>query len=67
MHGNQLIEFSFIDNYSWKKLSLNFIEEVAGLQQDEYMRENCRGNKYLLMNLDIRSKEERLGYQNLAL
>ena len=42
------------------------IEEVVGLQQEEYMRENCRGNKYFLMNLDIRSKEERLGYQNLA-
>ena len=42
MHGNQLIELSFIDNYSWKKLSLNLMEEVARLQQEEYMRENCR-------------------------
>ena len=56
MHGNQLIELSFIDNYSWKKLSLNLIEEVARLQQEEYMRENCRGKKYFLKNLDIRRK-----------
>ena len=27
------------------------IKEVAGLQQEESMRENCQGNKYL-MNLD---------------
>ena len=62
MHGNQVIELSFIDNYSWKNLLLNLIGEVAGLQQEEQMPENFRGNKYSLMNLDIRSKEERLGY-----
>ena len=37
MHGNQVIELSFIDNYSWKKLSLNLTGEVAELQQEEYM------------------------------
>ena len=56
MHGNQLIKLAFIDNYSWKKLSLNWIEEVARLQQEEYMRENCRGKKYFLTNLDILRK-----------
>ena len=56
MHGNQLVELSFIDNYSWKKLSLDLIEEVARLQQEEYMLENWRGKKYFLMNLDIRRK-----------
>ena len=54
MHGNQVpvIELSFIDNFSWKKLSLNLIREVAGLEQEEYMYENCRDNKYFLINLD---------------
>ena len=33
-------------------MSLNLIKKVEGLQQEEYMRENCRGNKYFLMNLD---------------
>ena len=47
------MELSFIDNYSWKKLLLNLTKEVVGLQQEEYMRENCRDNKYSLMNLDI--------------
>ena len=44
MHGNQVpvIELSFIDNFSWKKLSLNLTREVAGLHQEEYMYENCR-------------------------
>ena len=37
MHGNQVIELSFIDNYSGKKLSLNLTGEVAELQQEEYM------------------------------
>ena len=32
---------------------MNLIEEVARLQQEEYIRENCRGKKYFLMNLDI--------------
>ena len=69
MHGNQVpvIELSFINNYSWKKLSLNLAREVEGLQQEEYMYENCRDDKYFVINLDIRSWEERLGYQNLAL
>ena len=59
MHGNQvpLIELSFIDNFSRKKLSLNLTKEVGGLQQEEYMFEKCRDNKYFLINLD----------QNLAL
>ena len=54
MHGNQVpvIELSFIDNFSWKKLSLNLIREVAGLEQEEYMYENCRDNKYFLIYLD---------------
>ena len=55
-HANQLIELSFIDNYSWKKLSLNLIEEVEGLLE-EYMRENGRGNKYFLMNLDTKVRK----------
>ena len=40
MHGNQVpvIELSFIDNFSRK----NLIREVAGLEQEEYMYENCR-------------------------
>ena len=59
MHGNQLIEISFIDNYSWEKLPLNLIEEVAGLQQEEYTSENCRGNKYFLMNLDTEVRKNR--------
>ena len=28
------------------------IEEVVGLQQEEYMYESCQDNKYFLMNLD---------------
>ena len=60
IHGNKLIELSFIDNYSWKKLSLNLIKEVAGLQQEECMRENCRGNKYFLMNLDTEVRKNGL-------
>ena len=28
------------------------MEEVARLQQEEYMRENCWGKKYFLMNLE---------------
>ena len=54
MHGNQVpvIELSFIDNFSWKKLSLNLTREIAGLEQEEYMYENCRDNKYFLINLD---------------
>ena len=57
MHGNQaaVIELSFIGNYSRKKLSLNLTGEVVGFQQEEYMCENCRDNKYFLINLDIRS------------
>ena len=53
MHGNQVpvIELSFIDNFSWKKLSLNLTREVAGLEQEEYMFEKCRDNKYFLINL----------------
>ena len=35
---------------------MNLIEEVARLQQEEYIRENCRGKKYFLMNLDVRRK-----------
>ena len=50
-----------------KKLSLHLIREVTGLQQEEYVCENRRYNKYFLMDLDIRSKEQRLGNQNLAL
>ena len=53
MHGNQLIEPSFIDNYFLKRIVPKLIEEVARLQQEEYMRENCRGKNYFLMNLDI--------------
>ena len=54
MHGNQVlvIELSFIDNFSWKKLLLNLIREVAGLLQEENMYENCWDNKYFLINLD---------------
>ena len=26
--------------------------EIAGLEQEEYMYENCRDNKYFLINLD---------------
>ena len=36
---------------------LNLIEEVAGLQQEEYMRENCRRNKYFPMNLDTKVRK----------
>ena len=57
MYGNQLVELALFDNYSWKILSLNFIGEVVGLQQKEFMHENCQGNKYFLINLDIRSRE----------
>ena len=47
--------------YSWKKLSLNLIKEVGGLlQQEEYLRENCRGNKYFLMNLDTEVRKNGL-------
>ena len=60
MHGNQLIKLSFIDNYSWKKLSLNWVEEVARLQHEEYMPENCGGKKYFLMNLDTEGRMTRL-------
>ena len=58
MHGNQVpvIELSFIDNYCSKELSLNLTREVAGLQQEEYMYENCRDNKCFLINLDIHPK-----------
>ena len=54
MYGNQVpvIELSFIDNFSWKKLSLNLTREIAVLEQEEYMYENCRDNKYLQINLD---------------
>ena len=54
MHGNQgpVIELSFIDNFSCKKLSLNLTREVAGLEQEEYMSEKCQDNKYFLINLD---------------
>ena len=57
MHGNQVpvIGLSFIDNYSLKRLSLNLTREVAGLQLEECVYENCRDNKYFLINLDIRS------------
>ena len=56
MHGNQVpvTELSFIDNYSRKKLSLNLIREAAGLQQEGYMYENCWDNKYFLINLDTK-------------
>ena len=57
MHGNQLIEPSFIDNYFLKRIVPKLIEEVARLQQEEYMRENCRGKNYFLMNLDIWKKK----------
>ena len=50
MRGNQVIELSFIDDYSWKKLLLNLTREVAELQQEEYMYENCLDNKYLQRN-----------------
>ena len=35
MHGNQVpvIELLFVDNFSWKKLSLNLTRQVAGLEQ----------------------------------
>ena len=49
MHGNQVIELSFINNYSWKKLLANLTREVVELQEKEYMCENCR-NKYLQWN-----------------
>ena len=54
MYGNQVpvIELSFIDNFSWKKLLLSLTREIAGLEQEEYMYENCRDNKYFLINLD---------------
>ena len=54
MHGNQVpvIELSFMDNFSWKKLSLNLTKEIAELEQEEYMYENFRDNKYFLINLD---------------
>ena len=56
MHANQVpvIELSFIDNYFRKKLSLNLIREAAGLQQEGYMYENCWDNKYFLINLDTK-------------
>ena len=41
-------------------MSLNLIKEVPGLQQEEYMRENCRGNKYFLMNLDTEVRKNGL-------
>ena len=58
MHGNQVpvIELSFIDNFSWKKLSLNLTREIAGLEQEEYMYENCRDNKYFLINLGTEAR-----------
>ena len=43
------------------------IEDVAGLPQDEYSVKIVGVKKHFLMNLDNRSKEERLGYQSLAL
>ena len=33
-------------------LSPNLTREIAGLEQEEYMYENCRDNKYFLINLD---------------
>ena len=44
MHINQVpvIELSFIDNFSGKKLSQNLTREIAGLEQEEYMYENCQ-------------------------
>ena len=33
-------------------MSLNLTREVAGLQQEENMYENCPENKYFLIDLD---------------
>ena len=57
MHENlvSIIELSFIDNYFWKQLSLNLTREVGGFQQEEYMYETSRDNKYFLINLHISS------------
>ena len=36
------------------------MKEVARLQQEDYMRENCRGKKYFLINSDTEGKMARL-------
>ena len=41
------------------------MKEVARLQQEDYMRENCRG-KNIFWSIQI-PKEKWLGYQNLPL
>ena len=43
MHGNQIpvIELSFIDNFSWKKIVAKFDKGSSGIEQEEYMFEKC--------------------------
>ena len=35
-----------------KKIVAKFDNGNSGIQQEEYMYENCRDNKYFLINLD---------------
>ena len=52
-----------------KKTVAEFDKESSRITagQEEYIRENFKYNKYFLINVDIRSKEQQLSYQNLAL